>query len=109
MEIDRYAVVRPDGGTEIVTIPSDYYYGGTTEYLYATENNSKVLCVEVATGNSWFLEMDAEGHFHDLATDGAYLYTTAPWDHVQTCWKLIYDDSGRPTGLTLISRDITPE
>lgn len=108
-EIERYAVVHPDGMMEIVTLPSEYYYGGTTEYLYTPEDNSKVLCVEVATGESWHLEMDTEGDFHDLATDGIYLYTTAPWDHVQTCWKLIYDDSGRPVGMTLINEDITPK
>ena len=107
-ETDSYAVVYPDGKTEIVTIPAEYYYGGTTEHLFAV-NSGEVFCAEVSTGDSWHLEMDAEADFHDLATDGVYLYTTAPWDHVQTCWKLIYDDSGRPTGLTLISRDITPE
>lgn len=108
-EIDRYAVVHPNGRTEIVTLPSDYYYGGTTEYLFAPENNSRVRCVEVATGDFWVLEADAEGDFHDLATDGVYLYTTAPWDHVQTCWKIIVDDTGKPMGLTLIEQDITPE
>lgn len=108
-EYDCFAILYPDGRTEVVTLPNKSYYGGTTEYLYAPEDNSKVLCVEVATGDSWSLEMDAEGDFHDLATDGVYLFTTAPWDHVQTCWKLVYDDSGRPTGMTLISKDITPE
>lgn len=78
-------------------------------YLFTPENNSAVLCVEVATGDSWLLEADAEGHFHDLATDGVYLYTTAPWDHVQTCWKIIFNDMGKPVGLTLIEQDITPE
>lgn len=106
---DVFAILYPDGRSEVVTLPSDYYYGGTTEYLFTPEDNSKVLCVEVATGDSWILEADAEGDFHDLATDGVYLFTTAPWDHVQTCWKLVYDDSGRPTGLTLIDSDIVPE
>lgn len=108
-EIARYAVIYPDGRTEIVTLPNHSYYGGTTEYLFTPENNSEVLCVEVATGESWLLKADTEADFHDLATDGVYLYTTAPWDHVQTCWKLVYDNSGKPTGLTLISEDITPE
>jgi len=106
---DVYAILYPDGSVDVVTLPSDYYYGGTTEYLFAPEDNSRVRCVEVATGDYWVLEADAEGHFHDLATDGVYLFTTAPWDHVQTCWKLVYDESGRPTGLTLISEDVTPE
>lgn len=78
-------------------------------YLFTPENNSAVLCVAVATGDSWLLEADAEGYFHDLATDGVYLYSTAPWDHVQTCWKIIYDEMGKPMGLKLIEQDITPE
>ena len=108
-EYDRFAIVHPDGRTEVVTLPNYSYYGGTTEYLFTPEDNSKVLCVDVTTGDSWVLETDAEGDFHDLATDGVYLFTTAPWDHVQTCWKLVYDESGRPTGLMLISEDVTPE
>lgn len=108
-ETDTFAILYPDGRTEVVTLPNYSYYGGTTDYLFTPENNSKVLCVEVATGNSWLLDADAEGHFHDLATDGVYLYTTAPWDHVQTCWKIIFDDMGKPVGLKLIEPDITPE
>ena len=108
-ETDTYAILYPGAKTEVVTLPSKYYYGGTTEYLFTPEDNRAVLCVEVATGDSWLLEADAEGDFHDLATDGVYLYTTAPWNHVQTCWKIIYDETGKPVGQKLIEPDITPE
>lgn len=63
--------------------------------------------MEVATGDSWFLEMDAETeNLHDLATNGIHLYTMAPWAEEQMCWKLEYDDAGRPVCLTLISESI---
>ena len=102
----KYAILYPDGETEIVTLPTKYYYGGTTEYLFATNNNCDVLCVEVATGESWILEMDTPGDFHDLATDGNYLYTMAPWTEEQTCWKLEYNDDGQPIRITLMNEDI---
>jgi len=99
----KYVILYPDGKTELVTLPNHYYCGGTTEYLFAPVENCKVLCVEVATGESWTLEMDAPGDFHDLAANGDYLYTSAPWKDGQSCWKLEYDRDGRPTGITLIS------
>ena len=103
----KYAILYPDGKTEIVTLPTQYYCGGTTEYLFTTSENCKVLCVEVATGKSWILEMDAPGDFHDLSTDGNYLYTTAPWTDGQTCWELQYNDEGRPVGITLVNENIS--
>lgn len=104
---EKYVILYPDGATEIVTLPAQHYYGGTTEYLFATIENCEILCVEVATGESWILEMDATGDFHDLATDGNYLYTMAPWAEEQTCWKLEYNDEGRPTGITLVNENIS--
>lgn len=103
----KYVILHPDGETEIVTLPAQYYYGGTTEYLFTTSENCEVLCVEVATGESWILEMDAPGDFHDLATDGGYLYTMAPWEEGQTCWKLEYNDEGRPIGIILVNENIS--
>lgn len=103
---ETYAILYPDGKTEIVTLPNQYYCGGTTEYLFAPNENCEVLCVEVATGESWILGMDTPGNFLDLATDGNYLYTMAPWAEGQTCWKLEYNEEGRPISISLISEDI---
>jgi len=103
----KYIILYPGGKTEIVTLPAQHYYGGTTEYLYATIENREVMCVEVATGESWILEMDAPGDFHDLATDGNYLYTMAPWAEVQTCWRLEYNDEDRPIRIALVNENIS--
>ena len=103
----KYIILYPDEETKIVTLPTQYYCGGTTEYLFATIENSEVMCVEVATGESWILEMDAPGDFHDLATDGNYLYTMAPWAEEQTCWRLEYNDERRPIGITLVTKNIS--
>ena len=103
----KYIILYPDEETKIVTLPTQYYCGGTTEYLFTTSENSEVMCVEVATGESWILEMDAPGDFHDLATDGNYLYTMAPWAEEQTCWRLEYNDERRPIGITLVTKNIS--
>lgn len=103
----KYVILHPDGETEIVTLPTQYYYGGTAEYLFTTIENCEVLCVEVATGESWILEMDTPGDFHDLATDGNYLYTMAPWAEGQTCWKLEYNDEGHPMRIILVDKNIS--
>lgn len=106
-EIERYAVIHPDGRTEVVTLPNEYYYGGTTEYLFTPENNNRVKCVEVSNGDSWILEMDAETEdLHDLATNGIQLYTMAPWAEEQMCWEIVFDGTGKPVGLTQIAESI---
>jgi len=107
-EEETYIILYPDGRNELVTLPSEYYYGGTTEYLfYPNVADGEVWCTEVDTGETWALDMDAETEdLHDLASNGIHLYTMAPWAEKQMCWKLEYDGDGRPFGLTLISSDI---
>ena len=105
-EYQQSAVVYPDGRTEVVTLPVENYYGGTAEYKFAVKDG-EVLCAEVSTGDSWILERDAETeNLHDLATNGIHLYTMAPWAEEQMCWELVYDDNGRPVGLTQIAESI---
>ena len=105
---EQYAILHPNGETQLVTLPSIYFSGGNLEYIFAPQNNCDVLCVEISSGESWILEMSCEWNFHDIATDGNYLYTTAPWDHIQTCWKLRCDESGKPIGLILVADDMVP-
>lgn len=107
---ETFILLYPDGRNEIVTLPNEYYCGGNTEYLFYPKDNSQVWCTEVSTGETWALNMDmASENIHDLATDGVYVYTTAPWANEQTCWKLEYDGSGKPLGINLVSIDITSE
>lgn len=102
-----FVILYPDGRTEFVELPGRRYEGGTTEYLFYSQNNSRLWCTEVATGETWELDMDAVGDFHDLRTDGEYVYTSAPWTAAQSCWKLEYDQGGRPVSAALVEEDIT--
>ncbi len=104
-----YIILYPDGKTELVTLPNKYYGGGSTEYLFFPEENSELWCVEVATGETWALKMDAEGDFHDLCADGGYIYTTAPWNAPHSCWEVVYDGTGRPIAATMVTEDIATE
>ena len=107
---EAFIILYPDGRNEIVTLPSEYYCGGNTEYLFYPKNNSQVWCTEVSNGETWALQMNiATENIHDLTTDGVYIYTTAPWANEQSCWQLACDDSGKPIGMKLVSTDVTSE
>lgn len=105
---EQYAILHPNGEIQLVTLPSVYISGGNLEYVFAPQNNSEVLCVNISTGKNWILDMSCKWDFHDLETDGDYLYTTAPWDHIQTCWKICNDESGKPIDLILVAENIIP-
>lgn len=61
---------------------------------------------DIETGERWPLETDAEIRIYDSATDGTHLYSTEYGSGKITLWELIYDASGRPTGMKLLSEDI---
>ena len=95
----------------------DREYGDDLEtvgYSYDT-----VWCMEIATGEYWQLEIemgDSEDNSavrkvlaYDMETDGELLFTCAPWSSEQMCWRIIYDESGRPKALQLVSGDIRKE
>jgi hypothetical protein len=42
----------------------------------------------------------------DAATDGTWLFTTAPWGGRTDCWKLVNDGAGKLIGLQLWEADI---
>lgn len=108
-----WLLLRPDGGDELLTLPLQRYQGGTDGYLFYTaveytedgEAMDAILCLEVATGETWELEQDTAWTVHDFTTDGAYLYSTVPWGDSHTCWRVEYD-GGKPVGLTLVCEDI---
>ena len=107
---EAFIILYPDGRNEIVTLPSEYYCGGNTEYLFYPKNNSQVWCTEVSNGETWALQMNiSTENIHDLTTDGVYIYTTAPWANEQSCWQLACDGSGKPIGMKLVSTDVTSE
>ncbi len=75
-----------------------------------------IWCMEIAAGEYWQLELDMESSgeklpngrvaAYDMATDGELLFTCAPWAKEQTCWRIVYNEEGKPAVLELISADI---
>lgn len=104
-------IIRSDGDDTFLS-PNQYIdriQGGTTDgsYLFYIRDNNTVMCMDAYSGEKWDLTADAESSFLDLSTDGEYLYTCAPWNDIQTCWKIVYAEDGRPIGLQLVEENIT--
>jgi hypothetical protein len=102
---DTFALLYPDGRTELVTLPNERYCGDDTSFLFYP-SNGQIWCTEVSTAETWELTRDADIDFHDLESDGKYIYSTAPWKEEQTCWKIIYNNSGKPESLELVNADL---
>ena len=62
--------------------------------------------MEIATGECWRVQKNQEITIYDMETDGEWMYTCVPWSEEQVCWRLVYDESGRPTAFELVSEDI---
>ena len=114
-DTDTYLILNADGQDRIITLPAESYRGGTGDYLfypsYTDEYETEwgvVCCVDITTGEIWTLDVDTyTDDLYDLRTDGQYLYSTAPWDDGHMCWKLVYNENGKPIGIKLIEKDIT--
>lgn len=110
--IDHFFIVRPDGNDTFLTVEYDEYLGyiqGATydgRYLFGAGSNT-VNCIDTYTNEVWELSADAEHDFCDIVCDGQYLYTCAPWNDIQTCWKIIYDGD-KPTAMQLVEQNIIP-
>jgi len=104
-----WIVLRPDGDDDILTVPSQYYCGEINGYLLYPQNNDSVWCLDEKTGDTWALEADADREIYEFTTDGDYLYSCVPWGDSQTCWKLGFDDAGKPVSMTLVSDDLLME
>lgn len=103
------AIIRSDGNDTF--LPLNKYVviqDGTADgrYLFYIFYNECVMCMDAYTGEKWKLTADADFNFADLETDGEYLYTCAPWKDIQTCWKIGYDEDGRPVELQLVAENI---
>ena len=70
-----------------------------------------IACVDARTGESWFLEIEANGmeykEMHNVESNGEYMYTCGPAGGETALWKLVYDDNGKPIGMYLIDNDIS--
>ena len=101
-------ILTPDGNDRILAVQNRYYLTGTDSYLFYSHLDG-VWCLSLEDGSYWELEalQDSAVSFYDFSTDGQYLYSCAPWDHIQECWLVEYNDTGRPVRLVLIDEDIT--
>lgn len=102
-------ILSPDGDDRLLTLPYRYFDTATGDFLFYTAgDSSQVWCMDYDTLECWALTVDTPSDdLYSLVTDGAWLYTCAPWDDAQTLWRLVYED-GRPTGLELVNEDIGP-
>lgn len=104
-------IIRSNGDDTFLS-PNQYIdriQGGTTDgsYLFYIQDNNTVMCMDAYSGGEWELTADTDSNFLDLSTDGEYLYTCAPWNDIQTCWKIVYAEDGRPIELQLVEENIT--
>ena len=95
----------------MLQLPSFENYSGNDKFLYHAEPlEDGIACVDVRTGESWFLEIEANGkeykEMHNVVCDGEYMYTCGPAGGEAALWKLVYDENGKPTGMSLIDDDI---
>lgn len=108
-----FLVLRPDGNDGILETWGRPIQTGTDDFLFyviGTDSGLNSLwCLEVATGESWQVEKDDSIVIYDMVTDGEWMFTCVPWSGEHVCWRLIYDESGRPAALELVSRDIGEE
>ena len=108
-----YLVLRPDGNDSIFESGNRSFLTGTDEYLFYLIGNNDELnslwCMEVATGECWQVQKDSEITIYDMETDGVWMFTCVPWSEEQVCWRLVYDEGGRPVAVELISGDIAAE
>ncbi|MGN1002186.1 MAG: hypothetical protein ACI4PC_05395 [Oscillospiraceae bacterium] len=104
-------IVRAGGDDELLTLPDYNYQAVLGDYafftLYGDELYGVPQCLNIRSGESWVLAADGDCQAYSFATDGTYFYACVPWDHWQACWRLVYDDTGRPVGLELVDGDIT--
>lgn len=105
-----YLVVRPDGSDSILESGNRFFQTGTDDFLFYLIGNTGTVnslwCMEIATGECWRVQKNQEITIYDMETDGEWMFTCVPWSEEQVCWRLVYDESGRPAILELVSGDI---
>lgn len=80
--------------------------GEDGRYLLYFYGDGKLGAYDIETGEKWALEMDADIKIAYSATDGTHLYSTYYGSKGITLWELIYDESGKPVGMKMLSEDI---
>jgi hypothetical protein len=102
-------------------LPNYHWIGDAGDVLFYLDNG--VSCYDPATKEQWALTLDSDLEMGSAVTDGTYLYSVrgeemedysldvdpASYQDVskQTLWKVVYDEDGLPTALTLVEEDIT--
>lgn len=80
--------------------------GENGRYLLYFYRDGKLGAYDIETGEKWPLETDADITIYDSVTDGTHLYSTYYGSEKITLWELIYDESGKPIGMKMLSEDI---
>jgi hypothetical protein len=104
-------------------LPIRNWIGATGDLLLFLDrgvySDNDVFCYDPDTKEQWALTRDADLEMASAVTDGTYLYSvhgdepgnydisTYPDLSKQTLWKVVYDEDGLPTALTLVEEDIT--
>lgn len=109
-----YLVLRPDGNDSILETGRRSIQTGTDDFLFyligtSASTGSSLWCMEIATGECWQVKKSHEITIYDMVTDGKLMFTCVPWSEEHVCWKLAYDESGRPAALELVSENIGAE
>ena len=104
-------VIYADGTNQILKLPQFTNFKGNENFLFYDDvSNKAVGCVDAHTGETWFLEIETNNmtynHIYNIKTDGEYMYTCGPAGGQTTCWKLIYDETGKPVAMNLVDDDI---
>ncbi len=100
----QYILLRPNG--ENVKVQNRFeVIAGTNEYLFGFPNESQdaqdTLCAyRIDTGETVVLIENYR--MQEVATDGTYLFATAPWSHHTDVYRLVYTADGTLTGVTLV-------
>lgn len=104
--------IYPDGTNQVIQMPPYGNYSGDDKFLYHAEPlEDGIACVDARSGENWFLAIEANGmeykEMHNVESNGEYMYTCGPAGGETALWKLVYDDTGKPTGMYLIDNDIS--
>lgn len=109
--VQSYFIIRAGGGDELLTLPAYNYQAVLGDYaffsLYGDELYCVPQCLDIRSGESWVLETDGDCGAYSFTTDGTVFYACVPWDDGQSCWRMVYDGTGRPVALELVDGDIT--
>lgn len=80
--------------------------GEDGRYLLYLYGGGKLGAYDIETGEKWALEMDSYIKIAYSTTDGTHFYSTNYESNGITLWKLVYDETGKPVGMTILSENI---